>query len=87
MGKAAAHDEVTHFTIEEGELLVNGESSVFKGTLTVEFAKVLAVHTVYQYSEASDKRTKDTKGHTSLGSDPLLGMSVSVMNINSGQWQ
>ena len=41
VGKAAGHDEVTAFKIQNGQLIVNEEASNFKGTLTVEFAKVL----------------------------------------------
>ena len=41
VGKAAAHDEVTRFKIQDGQLIVAGESSSFRGTLTVEFSKVL----------------------------------------------
>ena len=40
VGKAAAHDEVTRFKILNGQLLVQEESSPFKGTLSVEFSKV-----------------------------------------------
>lgn len=40
VGKAAAHDEITKFKIQDGQLLVHEESSNFRGTLTVEFAKV-----------------------------------------------
>ncbi len=40
VGKAAAHDEVTRFTIENGKLMVQDETSNFRGTLSVEFAKV-----------------------------------------------
>ena len=39
-GGAAAHDEVTRFRIEDGQLEVKGESSNFEGTLSVEFSKV-----------------------------------------------
>lgn len=39
VGKAAAHDEVTRFKILNGQLLVQEESSPFKGTLSVEFSK------------------------------------------------
>ena len=40
VGKAIAHDEVTRFTIENGQLLVGDQVSDFDGTLTVEFSKV-----------------------------------------------
>ena len=40
VGKAIAHDEVTRFTIENGQLLVGDQVSDFEGTLTVEFSKV-----------------------------------------------
>ena len=40
VGKAIAHDEVTRFTIENGQLLVGDRVSDFDGTLRVEFAKV-----------------------------------------------
>ena len=40
VGKANAHDEVTKFTIENGQLLVGDQVSDFDGTLTVEFSKV-----------------------------------------------
>ena len=40
VGKAIAHDEVTRFTIENGQLLVVDQVSDFDGTLTVEFSKV-----------------------------------------------
>jgi hypothetical protein len=48
VGKAIAHDEVTRFTIENGQLLVGDQVSDFDGTLTVEFSKVkIDIHTVY----------------------------------------
>lgn len=40
VGKAIAHDEITRFTIENGQLLVGDQVSDFDGTLTVEFSKV-----------------------------------------------
>ena len=40
VGKAVAYDEVTKFEISNGQLLVRGETSNFKGTLSVEFSKV-----------------------------------------------
>lgn len=40
VGKAMAHDEVTKFTIENGQLVVGDQVSDFDGTLTVEFSKV-----------------------------------------------
>ena len=40
VAKAIAHDEVTRFTIENGQLLVGDQVSDFDGTLTVEFSKV-----------------------------------------------
>lgn len=40
VGRAAAHDEVTKFKISNGQLIVQEETSNFKGTLSVEFAKV-----------------------------------------------
>lgn len=43
VGKAAAHDEVTKFKIQNGRLTVEDESSAFRGTLSVEFSKVCAV--------------------------------------------
>ena len=39
-GGAAAHDEVTRFRIEDGQLEVMGEASEFGGVLSVEFSKV-----------------------------------------------
>ena len=41
VGKAAAHDELIPFTIENGQLLVGEDSSDFDGTLNIEFSKVL----------------------------------------------
>ena len=49
VGKAIAHDEITRFTIENGQLLVGDQVSDFDGTLTVEFSKVccwLSLHTM-----------------------------------------
>lgn len=40
VGKAAAHDVVLPFSIRDGQLSVEGETSDFDGTLSVEFAKV-----------------------------------------------
>ena len=40
VGKAAAHDEIIPFSVHNRQLHVLGESSVFDGTLSVEFAKV-----------------------------------------------
>lgn len=40
VGKAAAYDEVTRFQILNGQLIVEDETSDFKGTLSVEFSKV-----------------------------------------------
>lgn len=40
VGKAAAYDEVTRFQILNGELIVQEDTSSFKGTLSVEFSKV-----------------------------------------------
>lgn len=40
VGMAAAYDEVTYLSVEDGQLIVDGESSDFRGTLTIEFAKV-----------------------------------------------
>lgn len=45
VGKAIAHDEVTRFTIENGQLLVGDQVSDFDGTLTVEFSKVKVYNT------------------------------------------
>lgn len=39
VGKAAAHDVVLPFSIRDGQLSVEGETSNFDGTLSVEFAK------------------------------------------------
>lgn len=39
VGGAAAHDEVTRFKINDGQLEVQGETSDFSGTLSVEFSK------------------------------------------------
>ena len=41
VGKAAAHDEVVPFWIQDGKLSVGGETSDFDGTLNLEFAKVI----------------------------------------------
>ena len=51
VGKAIAHDEVTRFTIENGQLLVGDQVSDFDGMLTVEFSKVnlFTVHTSALY--------------------------------------
>jgi hypothetical protein len=40
VGKAAAYDEVTLLKVSKGQLMVGGEASDFKGTLSVEFSKV-----------------------------------------------
>ena len=45
VGKAIAHDEVTRFTIDNGQLLVGDQVSDFDGTLTVEFSKVKVYNT------------------------------------------
>lgn len=39
VGRANAHDEVVGFSIRDDNLLVNGESSPFDGTLNIKFAK------------------------------------------------
>lgn len=40
VGGATAYDEVTTFTISDGQLKVNEEISDFDGTLAVQFLKV-----------------------------------------------
>lgn len=40
VGRAAAYDEVAKFNIRNGQLIVQGESSIFKGTLSIDFSKV-----------------------------------------------
>lgn len=41
VGKAAAHDEVTKFQIEDGQFITQDDTrSNFGGTLSVEFSKV-----------------------------------------------
>ena len=40
VGKAAAHDELIPFTVENGQLLVGEDASDFDGTLNIEFSKV-----------------------------------------------
>ena len=42
VGKAAAHDEVTRFRIEDGQFITEDDTrSSFGGTLSVEFSKVM----------------------------------------------
>lgn len=42
-GFGIAHDEIVPFSIRKGELHVNKESSLFDGTLHIEFIKVFVV--------------------------------------------
>ena len=64
VGKAAAYDEVTSFTVDSGSLTVQGETSSFRGTLSVEFAKVseiitpseLTVSTQFSHKSGGESR-------------------------------
>ena len=40
VGRAIAHEEIIPFKVEDGQLIVNDESSNFDGTLVIEFVKV-----------------------------------------------
>jgi len=47
VGKAMAHDEYIPFTINDGMLEVQGESSPFGGKLKIDFVKVKSVNCSY----------------------------------------
>ena len=44
VGRGVAHDEIIPFSIRDGQLVINDETSDFDGTLVVEFAKVQKLH-------------------------------------------
>jgi len=46
VGGAAGYDEVTRFSIRDGQMIVNEELSDFDGTLAVQFLKVSVVKAV-----------------------------------------
>lgn len=43
VGRGVAHDEIVQFSVRNGKLKVNGETSKINGRLTVEFIKVCMV--------------------------------------------
>lgn len=59
VGGAAAYDEVTTFSIKDGQMKVNEEISDFDGMLTVQFLKVSDVHDLVCGQEDDGGSTTD----------------------------